>query len=377
MSIPDYFVNSKIIESFAKSRKAEGEDKKKYIYLSFQLKSESEINTYAIQFNRIDVKLFKEKLVSSKYGDDLSAEQLSNIEKLSLTDFSPEIIDENKLSLPYDKHNVTRFYRLIIDITGYDGKDGKPDYKDMWNRSPITIVALSDTIESSDNIEIPKLSLELDITDCDIIVTELIGLVDELGSDLPLADIEFIKNIIGSCNCGGDTKDVCEIDDISFDNITLPTLESESILYELTNMDSLICYLKNQLIKYKTEIAITSGSNNNCYKFVPCLVRAYISVNKVYRKAYSAHQTLLVSARYLVSQYNALAADHRRGIESIKGIVNNNVDWIKSNLDSEFDLSKVTCSNRVSARDDSVYTFKERYSSYFNRETKRYSGFDD
>lgn len=371
IEMPDYFVNPRVIESFAKYSKPPDGEKKKLMYLAFQL--EPDLNThafknYAIKFMKLDPVVFTKLIKSAKYGDNLDAKQLSNLETTELHEFTPTLVNTNELVLPYsDELKVRRTYRLILDITEYDGTESKPDYRDVWSNLPLTIIAaLEDPL-----VETPKLSLDLTITDCDSVIDELSKMVDELAEDLPLSDLNFVKDIISKCSCGMDKNDLCEFVGEEIGEFELPTLENESILFELTNLDSLICYLKNQLIAYKTDIA-TQSNTSSCYKFVPCLIRAYISINKLYRKSVAAHRALLLSAQYLSERYTALAQDHRRGIEAAKGIVNSNIEWIKSNLDLDFDLSKVTCSNRVEKTGDVSYTYKEKYSRYFNPVTKGY-----
>lgn len=346
--------------------------------LSFVLETDTAgVNDYAIQFQKINAENFVGLIKTAHYGDNLTTEQLRNIGKLELKEFEL-LLTDNELALPYSNNfkSVRRFYRLILDISAYDGKNGNPDYRDIWSDLHLTIIARlnSETHGRLDNelLEVPKLTIDFVVTDCDIVFDELELLVDQLSDDLSVGDLTFIKNIITKCNCGADTTDVCELAGEEYQEFNLPTFESESILYELTNIDSLICYLKNMITNYKTDIARTSNESE-CYKFVPCLIRAYISINKLYRKVQSSYKSLLLSANYLSEQYVALASDHRRGIESIKGIIKSNSDWIKTNIDPNFDITKVTCSNKVETIGDVTYTFKERYSKYFDKETKRYN----
>jgi hypothetical protein len=370
--MPDYFVNARVIESFAKFNKPSEEVKSKLLYLAFQLESDSTgVENYAIHFLNLNPENFVKLIKISSFGDDLTAKDLENLSAVSLKDFVPTLVDTDKMILPYstDFKSLRRTYRLVLDITNFDGLDGRPDYRDVWGNFPLTIV----TMMKDTNIESQKLKIDFTISDCDAILTELSNLVSELGDDLPLADKTFIQNIITNCSCGDHIEeDDCDFVGEDVGTFEIPTLENESILFELTNMDSLICYLKGKLISYKTDIATQTGSDS-CYKFLPCLIKAYVGLNRLYRKSVSSHKALLLSAQYMADRYNALAKDHRRGIEAIKGVVKSNSDWIRTNIDANFDISNVKCSNVVESNGEVSYTFKERYTSMYDAVTKSYN----
>lgn len=370
--LEDYFTNPKVIESFTKYRKEDNDVKTKLAYLSFELEAKVEgVQNYAIKFTKMNPLVFLSLVKTAKFGDNLSTEQIANIEKQELTSFTPTIVNDNEFVLPYTSGR--RLYRLILDITSFDGKDGRPDYRTAWSKISLNILAsLVQENILGDIAELPNMIFEIEISDCDFVIEELTGLIEQLGDDLPLDDLNFVKNIIGRCSCDTTSAEKCEFLGETLETFELPTFENESVLFELTNMDSLICYLKSQITKYKSEMSILSKNSANCYRFVPCLVKAYVGLNKLYRKSVAIHNTLLISARHLSERYAALAADHRRGIEAMKGIMNSNIEWIRNNLDSEFDISKVTCSSRVEINNGVAYSYKEKYSRHFNHETKRY-----
>lgn len=361
----DYFTVSKVLESFAKTYEitiSEGvTEKQKRMIVSIQLKSPAKVKNFRFSTANVGAENLKKLLVSAGYADDLSDAELADLENLEYKFFDPEISRENDLVIPYPgETNPTRVYRFIFNITKYDGSSELPDFRAIWKNSPLTIFA---DIEGM--TEAPKLEVLLDIADCEELVKKMNELIDSVSEDLDSADVEFLKNIIN-----GSSK-TCELPGAELEHFTLPTYEEESILYEISNIDKLVCYLKQQIIKYKTEI-VTVSSNGSCYKFVNCLVKGYVHLNKLYREAASMYNTLLSSASTLKDKYVSLAADHRRGITAIKSINETMSDWIVKNLDEDFDLSKVTCSNNVENVGGVNYSFKEKYTKYFNASTKKY-----
>jgi hypothetical protein len=372
----DYFMSTKIIESFTKTVTV-GETKQKLMFLTFQLKSGVDgVKSYSINTKNINSELLLSLLVSAKYGDNLTSDDLSKLHDLELKDLLPVIDANGNIEIEYSETGTVRLYRFIYDITSYDGKEGRPDYRTIWLDYPMIVFANLTNPE----LEKPKLTMDIDISDCDEILDELNTLINEVSTDLPTEDVDFLKNIINNCNCGGDKEEMekCEMDDITLENFTLPSFEYESVLYEIANLDVLIYYLRQQVIKYKTETQVARNGSGQCYKFVGCLIKAYISVNKLYRKALNSYNTLLISAKHLKDRYKALADDHRRGIEAMKGIKSSTIEWIKSNLDSSFDISKITGSNRVELVNNVPYSFRDKYTSFYSSSTKTFinSGFE-
>lgn len=370
IQVPDFIVNPTIVESYAKQFKID-DAIKKYIYFSFQLESGAKgVTEYAIQFKKLNPENFAALISKFSYGDNLTNQDLAAIETLPLTQFDVVIVN-NEIILPYSQEEpfVRRTFRMVLDVSQYDGKDGRPNYTELLDGVSLTIIT---HLEEGSPYDPQTVTLNFNITDCDLVISQLTTLVDELGEGLEEADLIFIKDILSKCSCGKDTTENCDFKgEIIETDFTLPPAEQESILYELTYMDSLICYLKEQVIKYKTETAIRSDSAG-CYKFVPCLIRAYISLNKIYRAVVAAYNKLLASAKLLADNYRALATDHRRGIEAMKGIINSNTQWIKANLDPEFDITKVTCSNLVETTGGISYTYKEKYTKFFSAVDKTY-----
>lgn len=375
--MPDYFVGSTIVESFVKSSKSETEEiKKKLLFLTFQLESDTVgVEDYAIEFQKLDPATFVALISSFGYADKLTAAQLSKISEVELTQIEPKIVDVNQLILPYSTEfaSVRRTYRLVLDISAFDGIDGRANYRDIWINFPLVIV----TRFTDPNLEVQKLSLDLTITDCDFMLSELSNLVSELGEDLPIKDQTFLREIIAHCDCGAElgVDDDCDFEGVLLDEFQLPSFETESILFEMASIDRMISYLKERIVFYKTDI-VSQSSSSDCYKFVPCLIKAYIGLNRVYRNAVASYQALLVSAKFMSERYVALAADHRRGIEAMKGMIASNIEWVKANLDSEFDLSKVARSNTVERNGDVSTTFTQRYSRYYSAQTKSYDVVD-
>lgn len=368
----DYFINTKLVESYAKTVVNANNERQKLLYLSFQLKSGlKDFKNYALHSAVLDPNKLVNIIKFSGYADIIDG-KVGVLDDIEFTNFEFKVRDDVYIDLPYDPENLPdRLYRLIFDVSSLDGNDDRPHFLSLWQNNPLIIHA----ILNDPALVSPKLTMTIEVSDCDKILNELTDLIDEVSSDLPAEDIMYLKSILNSCGCSTDTIK-CEWDNVELETFDLPTFESESILFELSNMDKLICYLKDRITYYKTEVAISSG-NSSCYKFVGCLIKSYVSLNKIYRKTLNAHETLLLSARHLRSRYVLLANDHRRGIEAVKGVINSSTDWIKANLDSGFDLSKITCSNRVNVVNGVSVSYRDEYSKYYNSETKRYVGFDE
>jgi hypothetical protein len=297
--------------------------------------------------------------------DNPTEEQLQKVSDIKFENMKDQMTlsEADHIVIPYDsKSEPRRLYRFQLDVTYFDGSsEERPSYKTIWNQEPMLIFGLIEGVEGDAR---PKLSILLDISDCDELFKKLNDLVDSVTGDLPADDIEFLKKIIN-----GTTKS-CEMEGTVLDGFEMPAYEDESVLYELTNIDKLVCYLKNQVIKYKTEIAISSGSNT-CYKFVNCLIKGYVALNKLYRSAVSSYNMLLASATTLKIKYQNLANDHRRGINALSGIKDSTTEWIRKNLDVNFELGAVKCSNRVELVNNVPITFVEKYSKYVDYKTKR------
>lgn len=361
----DYFTVSRVLESFAKTYEisvGEGAtEKQKRMIISILLKSPAKVKHFRFSTANVKGEDLKKLLVSAGYADNLKTEELSDLEKIELNMFEPEISEENDLIAPYSADsNPERVYRFIFNITKYDGSTDLPDFRAIWKNSPLTVYAEVDGL-----VDDPKLEVLLDIADCEELIKKMEELIDSVADTLEASDVEFLKNIVNG------SSQTCELPGVELENFLLPTFEEESILYEISNIDKLVCYLKQQIIKYKTEI-VTVSSNGTCYKFVNCLIKGYVNLNKLYRQATHMYNTLLSSASTLKDKYVGLAADHRRGITAIKSINSSMSEWIVKNLDDEFNLDKVTCSNTVEQVGGVNYSFKEKYSKHYNSSTKKY-----
>lgn len=374
MDLNNYFPVTQVTEAYAKNVTVSGITKK-FITVSVMIKGDNGVQSLDMEVNGIYGSTLLNLMTSAGYFDNPSTEQLADIPGLTFVDVKNSITyleNSSGFTIAYDSvSKPNRLYRFQLDITGYDGSDElHPNYKDIWAQSPIIIHG---NIEGVTGENRPKISLALDIADCEDLINSLYSLIDSEGAgeedNQMKLDLDFLKDIInGTAKIDGNAA--CAIKGVTLPEFNLPNYEDESILFELTNIDRLICYLKQQILKYKTEIAVSSGSAS-CYSFVPCLIKGYVALNKFYRRAVSIYNTLHSSASTLKLKYIALADDHRRGINALIGIKNSVNSWIKSTLDGNFNLDNVTCSNVVDVVGGNNVSFVDKYSSYVNYTTKK------
>lgn len=218
----------------------------------------------------------------------------------------------------------------------FDATDKAIPFATYYKHTPLNILAFWDKEDSANKDKEPiKLSVALSCTDCESVISALMSVVDANKGDLTNDDVNFIKGILDSSN------DTCMWNTDEFDTPTPPD-PAKKVSDYISSLDKLICYLKDKVIKYKTELAAV-GAGSDCYKMVPCLVKSLVSLRKIYVAAKKSYNQLYVAYLGLAAAYQELANDNAQVISDIKNITYCTTDFITNNIDPNFDLSKVTC----------------------------------
>lgn len=358
MATDDFFTTTLLLESYAKISKVDNISKK-LLYIAIRIKAKEAVKSFSVYLNdQILGSALRNIMISAGYLDNPTETQLENLTTQTYVDFLNIITDNgNYITIPYSEvSNPDRIYRFILDVTQV------PTYQNLWSRSPMVFYADKEGLTGEER---PKVSILMDIADCDELIKNLEDMIDGLTGDgsMNADDIYQLKEILNG------TADNCVKATFTKQDWDLPTYAEDSLLADISNIDKLICYLKSQILKYKTEITISSGTSN-CYKFVPCLIKGYIGLNKLFRQAQSAYNTLYVNSMNLRCNYVALVDEYQRCISAVNGIKNSVNTWIINNLDEKFDLSKITCSNTVEVKNGEAITFHDKFSGYWNSNGK-------
>lgn len=405
------FIKSKIIESYAKqiiTKDINGNDQtQKFMYFSILLKATSDVPSFAFDITPLGGNVnpinFLSLLTEAGYADNLTDIQLTNIkgavDENNISLYHPlaisegpqigdymylDINDSDNLVVPYNRGITERVYRLVLNITSYDGSNsGNPDIRAIWKDSPLKIYLNADNVALNDRA---LLDLNIEIIDCQDDINKLIQFINDLQVTddatygITADDITFLTNIINGTTGKSSDPNACVPPGYTLPE--LPIIQSYpdySLMYEISNLDKLICYLRNQVIKYKSDINIVGGAGT-CYGYVKCLIKSWVGLTKLYHLAVARMNAINQAASVVIAQYTRIKTEYQDSIEAARGIRQSITSWIQNNLDANFDttLESITCSNNIGTDSNAIaFSNTIKYNKYYVQNNQRINTFID
>ena len=392
------FLKSKIIESYAKQVTVTDQNgnatKEKHMFFSILLKASNDVTGFDLDINSGDSELNSSILlpliVKAGYADNLSDSQLADI--LNAVDsnsvnlyrpltFSntPQAGDYMYIDAPNSDDIIVpyvggreRVFRFEINITGYDGSSPtNPDVRAIWKHAPLVVYLCATNVARGDRA---SLSLAVEFTDCQDSYEQLSSFIDTLVSSdnqtygITSDDTAFLKSILDGTRGASSDPNACVPPSQALpDPVAEPLLPQHSLMFEIANLDKLLAYLKNQVIKYKSDI-VTVSTNGQCTAYVKCLIKSWVGLKKLQELTNSQLQAHYRAAQHIAAQYLRLKAEYDDAVEAARGIRASMSNWIKSTLDINFkdDLSDIVSSNNVGSGPNAIaFVNTQKYQKYY------------
>lgn len=232
--------------------------------------------------------------------------------------------DLNFMIAGIDSNTLTT-YRFIFDISSQS--DITTIFNGQGNDGLI--------IYGTGTIPISKLAVGITAFDCSTVISEFLNTINNWAGDTAInsSDITQIKQII--------TGNACNYtDNFNYGTISnTPIFKNNS--YDMSRLDSLICYLTNKIENYKLQL-VACGPNA-CFSFAPCLLQSIKSLITIKNNAQNQYATLYKSYGALLNSYNysisALNTMSNYGCQ----LETYTTNWIINNIDPNFNLANITC----------------------------------
>lgn len=363
----NYFTTYSIINSGTSTNKDSEGNTIKYMMIQIQLQSPvanftgesiiGQVRSYSFDFlDSNGVSIYSEvddpnkiKLQTLSYVDAVTIDNSTvwnTIDKPYTTDAT------NYLVVPYDYTNYgKRVYQFVFDITGKD------QYLTYWKTNPLVVYAnvhdsngiLANTSGSAfQSFDVPQVTFAFEVVDCSTILQNLSEMLvlynqdptvyDPTGTgeftSLDDGDLAFLQDLI----IKNGSAETCTWSPIVLDNPTVPPTVQTDVDSTLAILGKLICFLESKISIYKTQVGTISGSSV-CYKFLPCIFKNLVQLRSMYKYASTKYTNLLEIYEALSTKYTDLAnlilVSNAKG----KAMIANATNWIKQNVDSNFDIN--------------------------------------
>lgn len=354
----NYFTTYAIINSGTSISKDSEGNTIKYMMIQLQLQSPvanfagesiiGQVRSYSFDFLDSDDPNMT-KLQTLSYADTVFVD---NETEWTIIDKPYTTYAANYLVVPYDYENYgKRVYQFVFDITGKD------QYLTYWKINPLVVYAnvydsngiLANTEESTfQSFNVPQITFAFEVVDCSTILQNLSEMLALYNQDptiydptgtgeftsLDEEDLAFLQDLIVK----NGSAETCVWNPFVLDDPTVPPTVQTDVDSTLAILGKIICFLESKISVYKTQVSTISGSSV-CYKFLPCIFKNLVQLRSMYKYASSKYINLLELYEALSTKYinlaNLILVSNAKG----KAMIANATDWIKQNVDSNFDIN--------------------------------------